>query len=127
MTENELFKKYPRIFPLMENGYYRVSTFIPEGWMTLVDNLCESIQHYIDNNNINNPHLDIIYQLEVIQIKEKYGRLCFYTDGSNDNIDGMIELAELLSTKTCMECGQPGEMVEENKWLSIICNKCKNK
>ena len=34
---------------------------------------------------------------------------------------------ELLSTKTCMECGQPGEMVEENKWLSIICNKCKNK
>jgi len=124
MNEKELFKKYPKIFPLMENGYYRISSFIPEGWMEIVDNLCECIQGYIDNNNIHNPHLPKLQQVEVVQIKEKFAELRFYTNGNNNTIDGMIEFAELLSTKTCMYCGKPGEQREVNRWLDVICKSC---
>jgi hypothetical protein len=98
MTTIDLYYKYPKIFKLMDDFYYAISSFIPNGWIQLVDWLCESIQDYIDSDEDH-------HQLQCTQVKEKYASLRFYVDISDDYIDGMITLAETISQHICMECG----------------------
>ena len=48
--------------------------------------------------------------VKVGQYKEKFGRLCFYTDGNDEHVDGMIAFAEYLSLRTCQNTGKPGQL-----------------
>jgi hypothetical protein len=59
---------------------------------------------------------------EVMQVKEKFGGLRFYMDGSNDYFDGLIAFAESLSYKTCEVCGKPGESNNEG-WIKTLCEE----
>ena len=66
--EKKLLDKYPKIF-VIDKGINSISKYgigIGDGWYTLVDTLCSSIQTYIDNNR----HF-INSQVELRQIKEK--------------------------------------------------------
>lgn len=116
MTTQELYSKYPKLFPLMKDSYFSISTDIPEGWMKLVDLLCNSIQRYIDLNNVQ--------QVEVTQIKEKYGKLRFYFNGGDTLIEGMVEFAEEVSGTICEHCGKEGTHREIRSWWTTICDKC---
>ena len=60
----------------------------------------------------------------VDQVKEKYGRLCFYCP-STEAIDKHIALATRLSTIICEQCGAEGEMCEDCCWLMVRCQKCR--
>jgi len=68
---NTLIKKYPKMFP---------STFFFEcgdGWFWLLDNLCLSIQSYIDSNS--KP------QVSINQVKEKFGCYDYETEVLTNN------------------------------------------
>lgn len=60
---------------------------------------------------------------EVMQVKEKFGGLRFYTDYSNDYLNGMIHMAECISYKTCEQCGKPGKP-RSGGWVLTLCDDC---
>lgn len=68
------------------------------------------------------------WQVEAVQVKEKYGGLRFYISGGDDIIHGMIDLAEKMSYQICEKCGSR-ENVKQTKggWISTLCSKCKKK
>jgi len=89
-----------------------------DGWYDLINQLCSSIQRYIDQNQ----HLNIP-QVTVEQVKEKYGTLRFYTHGGDQLTDGMIWFAENLSSKTCEVCGNKGELINDSGWYVTLCKE----
>jgi len=88
-----------------------------DGWFWLIDNLCNCIQNYINNNSVD--------QVEAVQVKEKFGGLRFYINYSDDIVFGMIRLAENISYNICEECGSfEGKMAYAGYWIKTLCPKC---
>jgi len=57
------------------------------------------------------------------QVKEKFGSLRFYMTIGTDEVYAMISEAEELSSKTCEECGGPGEQ-RSGGWIHTLCSNC---
>ena len=71
---------------------------------------------------------DKFSNVNITQIKEKFGGLRFYYDGGDEMIHGMVWFAESLSYDICEVCGSH-ENVYQTKggWVQTICEKCKPK
>jgi hypothetical protein len=69
---------------------------------------------------------DIVPQVTLDQVKEKFGTLRFYYTGGDDYISGMVSLAESMSGVTCEGCGNVGERSGEG-WIRTICASCDEK
>ena len=65
---------------------------------------------------------DLIPQVTLDQVKEKFGTLRFYYSGGDDYIDGMVTLAESMSGVTCEECGNPGKRIG-GSWVTTLCKE----
>ncbi len=65
-------------------------------------------------------------QVVATQVKEKFGGLRFYHSGGDDEIRGMVRLAEVLSYRICEECGVMNELVTQNDggWIRTTCPCC---
>jgi hypothetical protein len=63
-----------------------------------------------------------VTQVEVQQIKEKFGGLRFYYSGGNDEIQGMVTMAESWAGVACEECGAIGER-RSGGWIRTLCDK----
>lgn len=66
------------------------------------------------------------HNLEILQIKEKFGLLRFYWRYSDDTVDpvtfdNLIGAAELQSEQTCEWCGAPGRPRKTN-WRKTLCD-----
>jgi len=59
-------------------------------------------------------------RVRVAQIKEKFGTLCYYIDGGDDDVQGMIRFAEKLTSITCQYSGQPGTLCVKNGWYATL-------
>jgi hypothetical protein len=105
------------------------------GWYNILNQLMGNIQHHIDwkekqhNWAIewNKKHSDelrevpeLVPQVTLDQVKEKFGTLRFYYTGGDDYISGMVTMAESMSGVTCEECGDPGE-TKGNGWIVTLC------
>jgi hypothetical protein len=74
------------------------------------------------------PLLDLckLYDIEVLQVKEKFGGLRFYCAGKRaGELEDLIRAAEAESYKTCEDCGASGQMSVPtahgtNKWVSKV-------
>jgi hypothetical protein len=73
-------------------------------------------------------------QVTLDQVKEKFGTLRFYYTGGDDEISGMVRMAESMSGVTCEGCGAPAETnwpKSENGgiggWVRTICEPCETK
>lgn len=120
--------KYPKIFidrnkspkeSLMAFGFEH-----DNGWFWILDNLCGSIQNHIDNMNDYSINNKTIPQVIASQVKEKFGVLNFYYSGGDDIIDGMVFLAENLSSKTCEICGTMKNVGKTSGWVVTCCEDC---
>lgn len=58
-------------------------------------------------------------------IKPKYGRIDLYINGTEEDKEFGFEI-EKESEKTCELCGHPGELKDENGWITALCDKCYN-
>lgn len=124
--DDKLCKKYPKIFA---DRYASMQTTCMcwgfdcnDGWYWLIDNLCNTIQNYIDQNQ----HLNIS-QVVATQVKEKFGGLRFYINGGDEHIDGIIWLAESLSYHICEKCGSTKDVSQTEGWVYTECPDCKFK
>lgn len=68
-----------------------------DGWTELLCCLCEALAQYARLTGI---------LLVATDVKEKHGTLRFYVDGADDEVDRLIDKAELESALTCQACGQ---------------------
>jgi len=89
------------------------------GWFWLLNNLLDTIQSYIKNNNKPN--------ISITQIKEKFGGLNVYYTGGDELIDGMVWFAEHLSYSICEFCGTNVGVGRTSGWIYTICWDCLQK
>ncbi|ADG18186.1 conserved hypothetical protein [Paraburkholderia atlantica] len=73
-----------------------------DGWYDLLNALCLNLQHATKRG---------ASQVVAIQVKEKFGGLCFYANGLDAEQAGMIELAETMSKQLCEVCGNRGKTI----------------
>lgn len=116
--ENELHKRYPKVLGYIgSEGEYRTKLWggfqHGDGWHDLIDTLCACIQQRIESTG---------ESVQVSQVKEKFGSLRFYVVGGDEQIKGMIDLAESLSEKICEECGRPGKQKNVKGWIITRCD-----
>lgn len=120
--ESILYHQYPEIFsPNTWHFWFECG----DGWFELINTLCRQIQNYIENKKV---HDVIVEQVIALQVKEKYGGMCFYYTGGDEVIDQMILLASAISYKTCEKCGCPASVQSSpHGWVTTYCEKCRNK
>jgi hypothetical protein len=123
MTEN-----YPKMFAQPYGGFC-----VGEGWWPILEALCGQIQSHIDwknqtrerllkENPYNHPIPDEVKQVTIAQIKEKFGGLRFYYDGGDEQIYGMVRMAESWAAHSCEECGKPGKS-RNTGWIRTLCDE----
>jgi len=106
--------RYPKMFSEPYGGFC-----CGEGWWPILTNLCANIQHHLDWKNKSS---EIVPQVVVAQIKEKFGALRFYYDGGDDTICGMVTMAEVWAGNTCETCGRPGHQ-RSGGWIKTLCDE----
>lgn len=124
-----LCKQYPFLLPnnIKENNYNGSWTKLdemPDGWrITFAELLCEDLCSEL--NRIN--YLD---SYKIIEIKEKYGKLCWYSEMSpyNTKLSSIIEKWEHISQFVCPICGSiENVFITDEFWRASICLSCAEK
>lgn len=118
MTDFEIIKKYPRVFgepPFdMKQTLIGFGFEVGDGWLPLLEKLSDEIDKILERDNIQD--------FRVVQVKEKFGSLCYYTRGtSNEEIRNLISEAEDEARKTCELCGEPAKINAERYSYAIRC------
>jgi hypothetical protein len=83
---------------------------IDEGWYPLVKELI------VDLINLN-------WDKQVCQVKEKFGGLRFYINGGSDDIFKRITKAENDSYEICEVTGKPGKLRTDLGWYTTLCDE----
>ena len=92
-----------------------------DGWFSLLWDLCTTIQRELSK------HPGLKQEFAVLQVKSKLASLRFYTNGSDDKIQRLIEDATNLSGKTCEYCGEEGKAYNIKGWMETLCLLCLRK
>lgn len=122
----EIIKKYPKIFEMYEGNPWGVNWDCPVGWIQVLDWLCGSIQSYLDMMNGEWNKRDIP-QVNCTQVKEKYARFEFYYTGGDEQIEGMVEMAQHIAQSYCHDCGSQDDVqITTNGWYHCRCKKCRD-
>ena len=127
--QNDLVKAYPKIFKV---GF---EIECNDGWYDIIDSLCFKIQYHC--NVVNTRYIPTTDKYEFIvegdpeyvqvvaaQVKEKMGTLRFYVDGADSTTEGMIQMAEAMSSRICELCGSPAKTSRGSGWLHTTCDSC---
>ena len=124
MNEDLEFQKYENFaknmeerFPLMFANKYG-GFAVGSGWYPIIEALCANIQHHIDWKEKQGKDCP---QVVVEQIKEKFGGLRFYYQGGDDEISGMVRMAEAWADTACEECGGVGKR-RSGGWIRTLCD-----
>jgi hypothetical protein len=114
--EKRLTEKYPLMFSQPYGG-----VACGEGWWPIIEELCSSIQGHINwrNRQLVGPGIP---QVVVSQIKEKFGGLRFYYEGGDEQVRGMVSMAESWAGKTCEYCGTPATK-QTTGWIKTVCDE----
>lgn len=64
-----------------------------------------------------------LYQYRIAQIKEKFGYLHWYDEGSSREVQDIISKYEDISWNTCLVCGKPATKITSG-WISPYCDDC---
>ena len=86
--------------------YYKKYFPVGKGWRHLVEKLVDDI-------------IEIDPEVEISQVKEKFGGLRFYIWGGNDKIYKLIDEAETESYKICETCGTRDNVSTKGGWLLL--------
>ena len=108
-------EKYPKMFAQPYGGFA-----VGAGWWPIIESLCANIQSHTDWWNKNHEKHPVVEQVVVEQIKEKFGGLRFYYEGGDDQISGMVRMAESWASHSCEECGAPGKLGGQG-WIRTLC------
>ena len=108
--KKELQEKLRSTFP---DVWENVEISIGDGWFNLALDISHKLQ---------------IHNLQVEQIKEKFGLLRVYTTGTyNYEIYDYLQKVENISGTICENCGKEGKKSNVNGyWIKTLCGECKD-
>lgn len=113
--------KFPEMFASPYGGFA-----VGKGWLPILEKLCDNIQSHIDWKNEQYHKYnrgEPVTQVTVAQIKEKFGGLRFYYDGGDEQIYGMVRMAESWASVACEECGNVGKSRGGGgEWIRTLCD-----
>lgn len=122
----KLIERYPFLSPrnrwddTISSSYdytYTELDDMPKGWRIAFGiKMLEEIRAELIKN-------DFLDKYRIIQIKEKYGQLRWYDNGSTNEILNIITKYEQLSEITCIVCGAPATQISLG-WISPYCDYC---
>ena len=94
---------------------------MPSGWRKAFGiQMCQEIKDELKK------HKGALKRYRIMQIKEKFGGLRWYDNGSTEKIwKEIIPKYTDISYKTCINCGKPAEYIS-NGWVSPYCSDCIN-
>jgi hypothetical protein len=132
--QNDLIKTYPKIFKNI-GGNKALGIQCNDGWYNIIDSLCFKIQYHCNVANTryipetdkyefvleNDPEY---VQVVAAQVKEKMGTLRFYVDGGDATTEGIIQMAEAMSSRICELCGSPAKTSRDSGWFHTTCDAC---
>ena len=85
----------------------KIKNSIPKGWWKAFgERMCDDLQ----NTLLKLPPA-AIENFEIIEVKEKFGSLRFYSNWQTNEIISIITRYEDLSTETCCACGAPATRI----------------
>ncbi len=99
--------KYPQYFKKYLRGR---SIEVGDGWLPIVDNMLRELQ---DSN----------LEVDIIQIKEKFGFLTIYTHKEDVEISLIIQEAITAASESCDVCGKAGTLRNNNGWYMVRCEE----
>lgn len=98
--QNKLYEKYPNQFKSLK--YIECGN----GWYEIISRCCEVIQDYIEYSAKQDRVIDFYWS----QIKEKFSLLRMYKYGADDYINGVVNMAEVMSGCICEYSGNKGKL-----------------
>ena len=64
-----------------------------------------------------------LFRYRITQIKEKWGRLCWYDAISTEEIFAITMKYDRISSRTCVDCGKPATKISTG-WICPYCDDC---
>lgn len=128
MNNKKLLKQYPWLQPrnrftdelIPNDDNHTELDEMPEGWrIAFAEEMCKEIHEVLLKTNS-------VDSYRVLQVKEKYGRLCWYHTFAPDELEPIINKYEEISKKTCIVCGRPATKIHKN-WIGPLCDECVKK
>ena len=101
--------------PNLKDNLMAFGIMTEEGWYPLIFECLDKIQEIVDRDNID---------IQVTEIKEKYGTLRIYLSGYTDEMYDIVYAAEHKSETICEICGKQGELHKVNGWWMTRCDEC---
>jgi hypothetical protein len=97
----------------MDQGLYSgFDGSVGPGWIPLLDRLAADL-------------VALGWDRRLLQVKEKYGGLCFYSAGGTSEMEARISQAEQESEQICESCGAPGRARSDaSGWIRTRCDDC---
>lgn len=121
-----LIENYPFITPndingkRIENPDYSSTLLddIPEGWKVGFGYFfCEDLKDLLVK-------LDLLDSFQILQIKEKFGKLCVYTNSDNRHIHSLIDRYSERSLHCCVDCASQDAMPIKALHVVPLCKRC---
>lgn len=66
-------------------------------------------------------------EVEIMQVKEKFGGLRFYIFNGTKVDDDMVAFVERMSYRVCEQCGTTIDVSTEGSWIKTLCANCREK
>lgn len=123
-----LCEKYPFLIPydvwtgqLDKDWDYEYTWLddMPDGWRAAFgEQMCDEILAALNllSENAKNEY-------RIIQIKEKFGELRWYSTWTSTELDNVIDKYSYISSRTCIKCGEPAEYISKG-WICPWCRNC---
>ncbi len=92
--------------PITDAYYFEVE----EGWYPLIKDLITDL-------------INLTWNKEITQVKEKWGGLRFYINGGTPEILKRINKAEKESLTICEITGKVGELRTDIGWFRVLCDE----
>jgi len=92
--------------PIIQRGFFSVDN----GWLGIIERLITDL-------------IELGWNKQVAQVKEKFGGLRFYINESSDDIWKRIQLAEQASYITCEKCGDLADLRTDIGWYLTLCDE----
>ena len=101
-------RKFIKVFPKYNKWEYNKSVF------TFIEKFRQRYYKCLKYNKVYPP------SVKIDQIKEKFSSLRFYITGGDKQIQGMIQMAEYISNRTCEVTGNAGVICSRNGWYKTL-------
>lgn len=111
-----LYQAFPTIF-YGEGKEFALYPACGDGWYNLLYGALDLVQSWCEQVSIP--------PIVLTDIKEKYGTLNIYYRGGDEYIEGVLDLAQLLSAHICEMCGNQSVPTKaRHGWIVTRCHEC---